>query len=59
MNEQEIRDNAPDGARFYCISNQNKVIYFKYNNLNWLMYYLNGFWVNANPNVDRFIKPLP
>ena len=58
MDIEQIRKNAPEGAKFYCISNQNEVIYFKNGIFDWLLYYLDGFWVQANQDVRKHIKPL-
>ena len=58
MNEQQIKDNAPDGAEYYMYSNSNKLLYFKDGDIGLMLYNGGGWWVAANWKIKELLKPL-
>lgn len=58
MTEQEIRDGAPSGAQYYCLSNQGVILYFKHGFFDWIVLYNNGWWDCCNQDIKPYLKPL-
>ena len=58
MTEQEIRDNAPDGATHYRYGRSGSPIYYKSNGT-FIMMWCHDRWINTGRCDFDNLKPLP